>query len=344
MQVGIMGLQGSGKTTIFNSLTGQTAKTGGYSSEKEIHLGLIKVPDERVDDLSQIFKPKKITYSEITFADMVMPAQEKFSSKILEKLKYMEALVLVIKGFDTESQNLHPLDDLTTLQSELLFSDFAIADNTLARLKKERRDPQLIQIMEKIHACLDKEKPLRFQEFSEAEYKEIAGFAFLSIKPALVVVNIPESGFKANLYTPIQEYCRDKQMGSMQVIGSLEEEISQLPFNEQVDFLREMGIKESARSKFIRESYAMMNLISFLTIGKDEVRSWAITRGTPAVKAAGKIHSDIERGFIRAEVVSYNDFMQCKEMVEVKKKGLMRLEGKNYQVQDGDIINFRFNV
>ena len=344
MKVGIMGLKGSGKTTIFNSLTGQAAKTGGYSSEQEIHLGLIKVPDERLDTLSHLFKPKKTTYSEITFADIVMPLQERFSPKILEKIKYMEALVLVIKGFDTESQDFHPLEDLRTLQSELLFSDFAIADNTLARLKKERQDPQLIHLMEKIHACLDQEKPLRFQELSEAEYKQIAGFAFLSIKPALVVVNVPESGFEADLYTPLQHYCRDNLMRSMQVMGSLEEEISQLPPQEQIDFLQVMGIKEPARTQFIRESYAMMNLISFFTIGKDEVRSSTITQGTPAAKAAGKIHSDMERGFIRAEVVSYTDFLRYKDMAEVKKKGLVRLEGKNYQVQDGDIITFRFNV
>jgi len=344
MKVGITGLKGSGKTTIFNSLTGLAAKTGGYSSEQDVNLGLIKIPDERIDALSRIFEPKKTTYAEITFADVAMPMEEKFSTKVLEKLKPMEALVLVIKGFNDDKGDFHPLDDLRSLESELLFSDFAIADKSLNSLRKERKDQKLIQAVEKIHACLDTESPLRLLDLEEADLKQLAGFAFLSIKPTLVVVNVPESGFDAGIYATMQEYCAGRGLKAMQIIGSLEEEISQLPPKEQTDFLKEMGLEESAKDKFIRESYAMMNLISFFTVGKDEVRSWTISRGTPAVKAAGKIHSDIERGFIRAEVVSYEDFIQHQNMVEVKKKGLMRLEGKEHEVQDGDIINFRFNV
>ncbi len=344
MKVGITGLKGSGKTTIFNSLTGLAAKTGGYSSEQDVNLGLIKIPDERIDALSRIFEPKKTTYAEITFADVAMPMEEKFSTKVLEKLKPMEALVLVIKGFNDEKGDFHPLDDLRSLESELLFSDFAIADKSLNSLRKEHKDQKLIQAVEKIHACLDTESPLRLLDLGEADLKQLAGFAFLSIKPTLVVINVPESGFDAGIYAAMQEYCTGRGLEAMQIIGSLEEEISQLPPKEQTDFLKEMGLEESAKDKFIRESYAMMNLISFFTVGKDEVRSWTINRGTSAVKAAGKIHSDIERGFIRAEVVSYEDFIQCQNMVEVKKKGLMRLEGKEHEVQDGDIINFRFNV
>jgi len=344
MKVGITGLKGSGKTTIFNSLTGLAAKTGGYSSEQDVNLGLIKIPDERIDALSRIFEPKKTTYAEITFADVAMPMEEKFSTKVLEKLKPMDALVLVIKGFDDGKGDFHPMEDLTSLESELLFSDFAIADKSLNSLRKERKDQKLIQAVEKVHACLDEEKPLRLLDLGEAELKQIAGFAFLSIKPTLAVINIPEPGLDAGIFASMQEYCRGRGLEVIQITGSLEEEISQLPPQEQTDFLREMGLEESARDKFIRKSYAMMNLISFFTVGKDEVRSWTINRGTPAVKAAGKIHSDIERGFIRAEVVSFDDFNQHQNMVEIKKKGLMRLEGKEYEVQDGDIINFRFNV
>jgi GTP-binding protein YchF len=270
--------------------------------------------------------------------------EEKFSPRILERLRYMDALVLVIRGFDIGIEDIHPLEDVVTLQGELIFSDFAIADKSLARLRKEHKDPRLMQIMERIHACLEEEKPLRLLELDEADYKHIAGFAFMSLKPAMVIVNIPESGFDERLYAPIQEYCRNNRMRFMHLMGSLEEEISQLSPDEQITFLHEMGITESARNKFIREGYALMDLISFFTVGKDEVRSWAISRGTPAVKAAGKIHSDLERGFIRAEVVPYDDFLRCQSMAEVKKKGLMRLEGKDYTVQDGDIINFRFNV
>ncbi|MEW5802530.1 MAG: DUF933 domain-containing protein [bacterium] len=344
MKVGITGLKGSGKTTIFNSLTGLTAKTGGYSSEQDVNLGLIKIPDERIDALSRIYEPKKTTYAEITFADVAMPMEEKFSTKVLEKLKTMDALVLVAKGFDDGREDFHPKEDLTSLESELLFSDFAIADKSLNTLRKERKDQKLIQTMEKVHACLDEEKPLRLLHLEETELKQIAGFAFLSIRPTMVVINASESGFDSGLYASIQEYCQGRGLRVMEIKGSLEEEISQLPQKEQADFLREMGLEESARDKFIRESYAMMNLISFFTVGKDEVRSWTINRGTPAVKAAGKIHSDIERGFIRAEVVSYDDFIQHQNMAEIKKKGLMRLEGKEYEVKDGDIINFRFNV
>ncbi|MCL6583985.1 MAG: YchF family ATPase [bacterium] len=346
MKVAIVGLKGSGKTTIFNSLTGLAAKTGGYSSQQDINLGLIKVPDERLEVLSRVFEPKKTTPAEITFADIAMPAEEeKFSAKVLEKLKVMDALVLVIKGFDDGKGDFHPLEDVAGLESELLFSDFAIVDKSLASLRKERRDQKLIQTMDKVHACLDAEKPLRLLDLDEAERKQIAGFAFLSIKPTMVVINIPESGFASDLYASIQEYCQAHGLRLMQIAGSLEEEISHLSPTEQADFLREMGLSESARDKFIRESYDMMNLISFLTVGKDEVRSWTIPRGTTAVKAAGKIHSDIERGFIRAEVVSYEDFINChSNMAEVKKRGLMRLEGKDYVVKDGDIINFRFNI
>lgn len=344
MKVGIMGLKGSGKTTIFNSLTGLAAKTGSYSGEQEVNLGLIKVPDTRIDTLSSIFEPKKTTYSEITFADIVNPLQEKFSPAILEKLKYMEALVLVIKGFDNGQGDFHPQEDLASLHGELLFSDFAIAEKSLSKLQKERKDPSLIQVMERVYACLEQERPLRSLDWPEIDQKKLVGYAFLTSKPALVVLNIPESGSKPDLSLNLKDYCQANQLGLMEIIGSLEEEISQLSPEEQGAFLQEMGLKESARAKFIRETYQMMNLISFFTVGKDEVRAWAIPQGTPAVKAAGKIHSDIERGFIRAEIVSYSDFIRYKDLNEVKKNGLMRLEGKDYLVKDGDIINFRFNV
>ncbi len=343
MKVGILGLQGSGKTTIFNSLTGQAAKTGGYSSGSEPNLGLIRVPDERIDILANIYQPKKTTFSEITFADTPPSMKDSFQ-KNLETLKYMEALVLVIRGFDNGVESCSPLQDLQKIESDLLFSDFAIVDKSLDRLKKERKSPTLIQILEKIHTHLEQELPLRLIKLSEQEKKEIAGFAFLSIKPALVVINIAEPGIETQSYTSMQTFCQNNDLRLMQIMGSIEEEISQLPMEEQKEFLKAMGIKESARSQFIRESYEMMNLVSFFTVGKDEVRAWTISKGTPAQRAAGKIHSDIERGFIRAEVVSYNDFFQFKDMVQVKNKGLLRLEGKEYQVQDGDIINFRFNV
>ncbi|MFH0924979.1 MAG: DUF933 domain-containing protein [bacterium] len=344
MKVGIMGLKGSGKTTIFNSLTGLTAKTGGYSSGEEVNLGLIKVPDKRIDTLSDIFKPKKTIYAEITFADIVMPLEKNISTSILEKLKYMDALAFVIRGFNESQVDFHPMEDITNLYNELILSDLAIAEKTLPRLKKERKDPLLIELMEKIYNNLNEEKPLSSLEMDERGLKLIVGYAFLSIKPILVVINTSESGLDEKLYTSIQGYCKANNMGVMKLAGSLEEEISQLSPEEQGGFLKEMGLEESARERFIRESYEMLKLISFFTVGEDEVRAWTIKKGDPAVKAAGKIHSDIERGFIRAEVVSYTDFITYKNLAEVKKHGLLRLEGKEYQVQDGDIINFRFNV
>jgi len=344
MKVGLIGHRGAGKTTIFNMLTGLQARVGGFGGKEEVHLGVIKVPDARIDKLSAIFKPKKTTYAEIRFADF--PPSEggenlKSNSALLVQMREVEAIALVLRDFDVGAQ---PLQDLNELLTEMILADLAVVENRRSRLKKEKARPHEEALLERCAKALEDAQSLRTLEFSADEEALASGFGFLSRKPLLVIFNQAEEKAGQPLDDSVQAELQRRGLEGLALAGKVEMEIAQLDEADRAAFLKEIGVEEPARDRFIRAAYGLMHLISFFTTGEDEVRAWTITRGTVAKKAAGKIHSDIERGFIRAEVVHYEDFIACGSEAKCREAGKLRLEGKDYVVQDGDIIHFRFAV
>ena len=344
MKVGLIGHRGAGKTTVFNMLTGLQAQVGGYGGKEEVHLGVIKVPDARVDKLSQVFKPKKTTYAEIRFTDF--PASQsdddlKGNSNLVTQMREVDAMALVLRDFESGADPLRQLNDLLT---EMIVADLTVVENRRARLKKEKARPQEEALLERCATTLENEESLRNLEFSADDENLLSGFGFLSRKPVLVLFNQADDKAGQPLSAAYQDELKRRGLDGLALAGKVEMEVAQLDENDREAFLKEIGIQEPARERFIRASYRLLDLISFLTTGEDEVRAWTITQGTIARKAAGKIHSDIERGFIRAEVIAYDDFVVLGSEAKCKEAGKLRLEGKDYIVQDGDIIHFRFAV
>lgn len=359
MKIGIIGLEQSGKSTVFNVLTGQSVEVG-FSAGKKNNIGNIKVPDERIDYLAKIYDPKKITYAEISFVDVAVDgdkgAERGFSPKLIADLKLMDAFAVVIRAFEDDNvphpnNKTAPLNDLKDIELEMIFSDLGIVENRLERAVKDKRlmkDKQAyemeIGLLEKVKKQLSDEKMIKDLELTEEEKKALAHYQFLTEKNYIVLVNTGENDDDTVDTTEIIKYMNDKNIMYVDFCGKIEMELVQLDDSEQEEFMKELNINEPARDRFIKESYRMLDLISFLTAGKDECRAWTIKKGTIAQKAAGKIHSDLERGFIRAETVAFDDFKEYGGMQGAKEKGLLRQEGKTYIVSDGDIINIKFNV
>jgi GTP-binding protein YchF len=344
MKVGLIGYRSSGKTTIFNMLTGLQAHVGGFGGKEEIHLGVIKVPDGRIDKLSQIFKPKKTTYAEIRFTDFPPSEGEenlKSNQALLTQMREVDAIALVLRDFDSGANPLRQLNDLLT---EMILADLTVVESRRSRLKKEKARLGEEALLERCARALENEESLRTLSFSLDEENLASGFGFLSRKPVLVLFNRSEEKAGQALDAAYQDELKLRQLAGLALSGKVEMEIAQLDEGDRVAFLNEIGIQEPARDRFIRACYELLNLISFFTTGEDEVRAWTIARGTVARTAAGKIHSDIERGFIRAEVIAYDDFIVCGSEAKCKEAGKLRLEGKDYIVKDADIIHFRFAV
>ncbi len=344
MKVGLIGHRGAGKTTIFNMLTGLQAQVGGFGGKEEVHLGVIKVPDVRVDKLSQIFKPKKTTYAEIRFTDF--PASQgddshKSNQALLSQMREVDAMTLVLGDFDDGAK---PLNELRDLLTEMILADLAVVENRRGRLKKEKARPLEEALLERCVKALENEESLRNLLFSADEENLASGFGFLSRKPLLVIFNQAEAKAGKPLAEDYRAELMKLKLEGFGLAGQVEMEIAQLDEADRAAFLTEIGIAEPARDRFIRAAYSLLDLISFFTTGEDEVRAWTITQGSTAKTAAGKIHSDIERGFIRAEVIAYDDFIVHGSEAKCKEAGKVRLEGKDYGVKDGDIIHFRFAV
>jgi GTP-binding protein YchF len=362
VKIAITGLANSGKTTIFNALTGLNLETTIYPTQAtaEPHHGVVKVPDARIDRLAEIYKPKKITYATVEYIDYIglTKGDMEQNRKVSDLIKDADAVVHVVRGFEEESV-VHPLGglgpkrDVETIELEMIYGDLELVDKRLERMEQgarrgKKQDESEKRLLLKCKEILEKEQPLRDVAFSEEEQRAMSHLQFMSIKPEVVVLNVGESdvnsgGTRATV-SEIEALFSGGRVRVLSVCGKIEMEIAQLPVEEAKAFLDDLGIAEPALNKLIRVSYDLLGLISFLTSGEDEVRAWTIRRGMHAQKAAGKIHSDIERGFIRAEVVSFDDFISCATMAAARDKGLLRLEGKTYEVADGDIINFRFNV
>lgn len=353
MKVGLVGFAGSGKTTIFNTLTGLTAEVGGYGAREKANVGVIKVPDPRVDKLAEIYNPKKKTYAEISFVDVAGPqaedaeqAQSGLDPKLVQHMREADALVHVVRAFDNPmlSQPADPSRDIRSFDDELILTDLVQIENRITRLKKEKDSARENELMGRLKAALEGERPLRDLDLTHEDLALIAGFRFLSLKPLLLLVNQSEDAVGHGVSSEIQALADSMKLSAIAMAGKVEMEIAQLAPEEQREFLQDLGITEAARDRFIRAAYSLLDLVSFLTSGEDECRAWSIKRGTIAHKAAGVIHSDIERGFIRAEVTRFEDLAELGSEARCREHGKLKLEGKEYIVQDGDVVHFRFNV
>jgi GTP-binding protein YchF len=338
MKIGLIGFAGSGKTTVFNALTGLGVETDG--AHDRLHLGVIKVLDARVDLLAEVFKLKKKVYPEISFIDAAGQERSSLDPKIIQQMRDADALVHVVRGFNGSD----PARDIMALEDELILSDLVQIENRISRLKKERDSARELELFNRLKSALESGSPLRELRLSHEELNAIAGFRFMSLKPLLLLLNLSEDQMASGPKPELLELARSRGLELMAMCGKLEMEIAQLDPQEQREFLEELGMSEPARDRFIKACYSLLDLISFLTYNESECRAWPIKRGTTAQKAAGKIHSDIERGFIRAEVVRFDDLISCGSLSACRQQGKLRLEGKDYVVQDGDVIHFRFNV
>jgi len=358
MKIGISGLPKSGKTTIFNALTKSEAETSLYDNKTEPNLGTVQVLDERITKLSEIYKPNKTIYANIEFIDFPAMTEDNESHQFLSAnsmtlLKNTDALALVLRNFsdpvlDETYHKADPVKDFKSIYEQFILSDLITAEKRLEKIElgyKRGIKTAAIQLEEKVlrQICdiLNQEKPILELDLTEDEKKTVRGFQFLSQKPILLVLNSDEN----NLYKNAEIIAKLKEYGDcIELAGKFEMELSRLEEDEANMFMEDMNIKESAINVFTKSAYSVLGYISFFTVGTDEVRAWTITNGDSALEAAGKIHSDLARGFIRAETFNYKDFEAHGSEKAIREKGLFRLEGKTYIVKDGDILNIRFNV
>lgn len=319
----------------------------GYGGE--LRLASVRVPDERIDTLSKIFSPRKTTYAEITFCDVPGEhgAEKKgLSTKALQQIRDQEALCLVLRDFNNPAVegDANPLRDLEAFHTECVFADLDLVERRLARAQKEQMPKQEQAIFETMKEALEVGRPLRALSPAELDRGHLKAYAFLTDRPLLVALNRDESRAAEPMPDEFSARIGDLAAAGFVLSASVEAEIARLEPAEQAAFLADLGLKEPALARFIRAAHALLDLISFFTVGTDEVRAWPIRRGTHARQAAGRIHSDLERGFIRAEVIPYAVFMQYGSEHAVKEAGRLQVEGKEYEVADGDIMHVRFNV
>ncbi len=356
LRIGIVGLPQTGKTTLFQILT-RAHGSGTGSGRQETHVGVVRVPDARLDRLTELFKPQKTVHATIEYMDMPGSVIELARTGVQSQaLRELDALVHVARAFQDESVpheagSVDPRRDIENVELELILSDLVVVEKRLERLEKDvkkQKNPAMekeLQVLNICKAALEKQTRLREVELNAEETKVIRGFTFLSRKPMLYVLNLGETDVaRANLAEQFAVEAGLKQRqrtGVSAICGKVEAELAQLGDADAAEFLASYGLKESAVSRLIRASYQLLGLISFFTVGEDECRAWTIRAGSTALEAAGEIHSDIQRGFIRAEVVKYEDLMAAGSLAEARTRAQLRLEGKEYIVADGEVVHFR---
>jgi ribosome-binding ATPase len=369
MKVGIVGLPQVGKTTIFKLLTQGRVDTSSWGSSREAHIGIAHVPDSRLDKLAEIVKPKKTTYAVIEYVDLpglsrgegkaALEGQAKEMTAYLNSLKNADSLLHVVRGFDDSNLphiegSVDPQRDIGLFELEMIFSDLAIVEKRLERLSKDLKKAKSIElemeneILQRFKTALESEQPLRELELTQEEEKRIRGFTFLSAKPILIAVNAGDRDASKIAHAVeafgLQKRASMRNVGITAVCGKIESEIAALPAEDALMFMEDFGITGSALDRIIQKSYDLLGVFSFYTAGEPEARAWTIPCNTTAMHAAGAIHTDIEKGFIKAEVVSFEDMVELGSFQAAKSKGVLRLEGKEYRVQEGDVILFRFNL
>jgi GTP-binding protein YchF len=362
MKIGIVGLPFVGKTTVFNTLTFAQARVGEFSlGVKEANRGIVKVPDERVHKLASLYNPKKVTPAEVEYIDvagLVKETKEKGSEGgFYHSLREVDELAHVVRVFQDEnvmhvSGSVDPKRDIKDLDLDLILIDLDIVEKRLKRLEKTvtsskaEEEKRELLILQRFKESLDQGIPLRELELSPDEEKLIRGYAFLSLKPMLLILNIDEkqNNQREKLEAEFSEMAKRKKTAMCSICGKLEMELSQLEEEDRDAFMEDLGVRELAVERVIDISYKLLDLISFFTTNENEVKAWPVPSGIKAIKAAGVVHTDMERGFIKAEVITFDKLWELGSIHKAKEKGELRLEGKEYVVQDGDVIFFRFNV
>lgn len=363
MRIGIVGLPLSGKTTVFNALTGANLATGvSPGGKREPNIGVVKVPDERLERLNKMLQPERKVPATVEYVDVAglkkgASRSGEFGPRFLNYLKAIDALLLVVRAFQNESVphpegSVDPKRDIELVETEFLLSDLGIVENRIGKLekslakKKDEREERELGLLKRCYESLAEEMPLREEKFSPEEEKLLRGFQFLTLKPLLILVNIGEEdiGKEDQIIERCSGAIKGENYRMLALCAELEMELTQLEERDAQAFRADLGMEESALTKLIKTSYELLGLISFFTTEGGEVKAWTIRKGTPARRAAGAVHTDMEKGFIRAEVVHYDDLIRCGSIAKCREQGLFRLEGKDYLVQDGDVITFRFSV